>query len=50
MLPSLQEKGRAHEAGFLEGLRKAGGLVEIAGGSLEEKVERTQEAMRAGRG
>lgn len=45
----VQDKGRAHEAGFLEGLRAAGGLVEIADdASLEEKLERTREAMGAG--
>src|SRR6266702_5538050 len=46
----VQEKGRAHEAGFLDGLREAGGLVEIDGASLEEKLERTREAMRVGAG
>jgi uncharacterized protein len=46
----VQEKGRAHEAGFLDGLRGAGGLVEIDGASLEEKLERTRETMRAGTG
>lgn len=46
----VQEKGRAHEAGFLDGLREAGGLVEVKGASLEEKLERTREAMRAGAG
>lgn len=45
----VQEKGRAHEAAFLEGLRATSGLVEIADGvSLEEKLERTREAMGAG--
>ncbi len=46
----VQEKGREHEAGFLDGLREAGGLVEIDGASLEEKLQRTREAMRAGAG
>jgi predicted RecB family nuclease len=47
----VQERGRAHEAGFRAGLRKAGGLVEIAQeATLEEKLERTREAMRAGAG
>jgi len=45
----VQEKGRVHEAGFLKGLRAAGGMVEIAqDASLEEKLERTREAMGAG--
>jgi uncharacterized protein len=45
----VQEKGRAHEAGFLEGLRAAGELVEIVQeATLEEKLEHTREAMRAG--
>jgi len=44
----VQDKGRAHEAEFLGRLR-ASGLVEIADdASLEEKLERTREAMRAG--
>src|SRR5438067_639921 len=47
----VQDRGRAHEAGFLDGLRAAGGLVEIVhDASLEEKLERTREAMRAGAG
>src|SRR5438874_889038 len=46
----VQEKGRAHEAEFLDRLR-ADGLVEIADdASLEEKLKRTREAMRAGTG
>ena len=45
----VQEKGRAHEAAFLGGLRAAGGLVEIADdATLDEKLERTREAMRVG--
>ena len=43
----VQDKGHAHEAGFLDRLRTADGLVEIANdATLDEKLERTRSRPR----